>query len=189
MGKIDFDRSAIEFSHNELMVLVDAVLDVGSRWSKAAVDDHDRRRVSLLMKLYRRIYHLYDPMGEAIIPFGKRKPRVARFWWWHEDGWVRLKVREDAEPLHWGTAHLTEEGSHSVFYEWWADDSGVYYRVDAFERDCDGPLSRHGLYRCDWDELDTHLAYDLNGHFSHRTPCWEEVETSQRDEYAERMGY
>lgn len=69
----------------------------------------------------------------------------------------------------------TDEGFHSECHTYTWDHRGLHLTINTSSRDCDGP--HH-----------THLAL-LADRLHEGWPVWEKVRSSQRDVYAERMGY
>ena len=113
-----------------------------------------------------------------------------RFWARVNVGWVKLVLAPSKSHQHM-EGGPTEEG---YSYEWttWAWDGALLTR-DFYSRsqDCDGPLER-------WEEqvmVDWQYAMDWgSGTLKKRpdgmmVPVWEQMNSRQRDHYAEAMGY
>lgn len=69
----------------------------------------------------------------------------------------------------------TDEGFYSECHTYTWDRRGLHLTINTSSRDCDGP--HH-----------THLEVTAN-RLHKGWPVWEKVRSSQRDVYAERMGY
>lgn len=108
---------------------------------------------------------------------------VARFWTWHNDGYVRLTVRE-GNRLNWSSRGPTDEGWSMVGESWWVDGDYLVNESVTDGRDCDGRHSTHGFYRCHFTRLAAFVTPDGVG-----VPRWELVATGQRDYAAEAAGY
>jgi hypothetical protein len=110
----------------------------------------------------------------------------ARFWIFHRDGWVKLTLAPGAS-LSFSYGGATDEGwsRHSETLS--HDGSGIVSEACEDGVDCDGRLTRYGVYRCALDKLasrDCSLS-DAPG----LLPEWESISSRQRDEYAESMNY
>lgn len=140
----------------------------------------------------------------------------AKFWIWHHEGFVRLKLAPGGE-IQFGYGGHTDEGYSSR-------SSGYYYNEDRMvieathhedSRDCDGPHSWSNKCECSIQNLEHHPAqelwgkeplrvvdgryqlrdeYDRKGSFDYDyprppMPLWETRSRRQRDYFAESMGY
>jgi hypothetical protein len=112
----------------------------------------------------------------------------ARFWYWHRDGWVRLKVRP-GRPLEVYDGGPTDEGfraSFSTFSVWGGEVRAEHYTR---ERDCDGLVE---TVRDCWvrvDRLDAREFDDPETGERVAVPEWRTEYARQRDHAAESMGY
>lgn len=111
----------------------------------------------------------------------------ARFWVWVH-GPAKITLRPGQRLQHyWSTR--TEEGWSGEGSSWEHDaDRGGILRESITEgRDCDGMLTQTGedfapyanLRAGYQDEIDPEIVY----------PVWDEIDSAQRDEYAEAAGY
>lgn len=124
--------------------------------------------------------------GDACQPHGyadEELPKVVRFWIWHNDGYVRLTLR-DGQSLMWKSRGPTDEGWLEQGEMWRYDDGVVLNESWTDGVDCDGRFSSGGEWMCPWTDLATHITPDKVG-----TPLWTRVSYSQRDFSAEAMGY
>lgn len=124
----------------------------------------------------------------------------ARFWTWHNDGWVKLTLRPGQSLTH-HVGGRTDEGWFSEATTWMHAVSEIVRENDSSGCDCDGPLYRHWRDRCCLDELavvshvkqsDDFERYPdgwMPDYAAPLTPAWESVSSSQRDVYAEAVGY
>jgi hypothetical protein len=118
---------------------------------------------------------------------GRRK--VARFWTWHLEGYVRLTVREGKE-LRWSTRGPTDEGWSSREEIWSLVQGNLWQHIYNDGVDCDGRLSTESAYMCPVDKLAAFLCEDKDLNPSQiRCPSWERRRSSQRDYSAEAAGY
>jgi hypothetical protein len=111
---------------------------------------------------------------------------TTKFWIFHRDGFVRLKLRP-GQVIHYGYGGATDEGwsSHGERLEH-AGDAILREIVDD-GRDCDGRMTHHCSLRCPIDQLAAHDSGlpDQPG----LLPAWDRISAGQRDEYAEAAGY
>ncbi len=110
----------------------------------------------------------------------------ARFLIFVNDGFVKVTLR-DGQALHWSKAWHNGEGwsaeGLSLSY-----DGGIVRRVDFTDgTDCDGRLSTTVETECDCGKL-AGRDVSLDGE-RWRLPQWEEVNSSQYDQFAEMAGY
>jgi hypothetical protein len=107
----------------------------------------------------------------------------ARFWIWHNDGWVKLTLRPgqvftvvDGGPTDEGYSYTaqvyTHEGDH------------ILRETSTRAADCDGPHEYYADCTAALDALQEYLCDDGT-----RVPSWERVRASQRDRFAEDAGY
>lgn len=121
----------------------------------------------------------------------------ARFWAWHNDGWVKLTLKpyQTLRHYHW---HRTDEGWSSEFIEWQytTNDNGdalIERRTENCGRDCDGRLDRYYNDWCYVSDLQgddrSHEDWHRHGIDPRYTPAWQPGRCSQRDYEAEKAGY
>lgn len=116
---------------------------------------------------------------------------AARFWVWHNGGWVRLSMVE-GDVLETSTGDDTDEGYQCESVVWTHEGDVIRQEYTSWGRDCDG---RHE-YSCTMiAKIDQLAARDLEtdeestefaGIF---LPIWEKESSGQRDYAAEAMGY
>lgn len=131
--------------------------------------------------------------------------RTARFWVWANDGWVKLALRNGQTLTH-SISGPTDEGYFSQEETWSRDGDHVFRSMDERSRDCDGPHELHVECVFGLSELgsrDMHSEEQqraamwgedpkqpqFNENIDIYTPEWTRVSSSQRDAYAEAMGY
>lgn len=108
------------------------------------------------------------------------------------DEHVKVRLRED-QSLYYYQGGPTDEGWFSYTIDLSFYDGFVYMEVNDDGADCDGPLYRNYQMRCHWTQLQAiPLSYEKD--FSQETvtvmiPDWQELDSSQRDVFAESMGY
>ena len=119
-----------------------------------------------------------------------RKQTYVRFWAWINQSPVKLTLHL-GKPIQFNEGGPCDEGYSYSRTIWMAErgEDGCLVVIRHWEndsQDCDG---RH------WDGgVEQSDQYDIHGgHFDEETgiryPAWREVERSQRDYYAEAMGY
>ena len=127
--------------------------------------------------------------------------RNARFWTYYHTGPVKLTLRPGQSLSH-GFGYNHDEGYHSECHTWSLSEDGlmVYEEGGSDDKDCDGPLYRTYNSCCpvenlaaqepyrDMDHAGNLLPADPNYH-GVMFPAWERLSASQRDVYAEMMGY
>lgn len=106
----------------------------------------------------------------------------ARFWVWHNDGFVRLKL-SPGQAVWFETGGPTDEGYHHEYHYYLNEGDWVRYNYDTESRDCDGRLDTHQSFYCRVDRLDD---IETDGPY---VPHWVRLEARQRDYSAEAMGY
>lgn len=132
----------------------------------------------------------------------------ARFWIWHNDGWVKLTLTP-GESARFGTGGSHEEGYHCEdwCYEYDAEGQSVVCHSVAWGRDCDGPYRRFAKSYCPLTELKSRSMFEECGRlfwcpfyemdlvmpsssdYGIYCPEWRKESSFQRDYYAEAMGY
>ena len=120
---------------------------------------------------------------------GKPVARNARFWVWENGAPVKLTLRP-GQSLAWASGGPTDEGWHRDETRWFypADEPFVYRAWCSDGADCDGRLTRAGEDRCYLPAL-RHPHHTDPDDPSICYPRWEELSASQRDQFAEMMGY
>jgi hypothetical protein len=109
----------------------------------------------------------------------------ARFWVWWNDGWIKLTLGNRRRSVSFGYRGFTEEGSVEVSLRYKLEGDFVTREYYRWESDCDGPHEHHEEARCHIMALHYNCMPD-DGILS---PNWRKVSRSQRDHYAETMGY
>ena len=110
----------------------------------------------------------------------------ARFWIWHREGWVRIKL-DPYKSLSFSYGGPTDEGWSRYSETLEHDGTGIVCQYCDDGSDCDGRLTRYGMLRCPLESLkvrDCGLD-DAPG----LLPQWEQISQRQRDEFAEAMNY
>ena len=108
---------------------------------------------------------------------------MIKFWIWVEDQWQEISLDETDDEWSHSESYPTEEGWHSSSIQLTYKKGVVIKEYNSRDSDCDGPLERSSTW--EWDGETTHVSYDRE----HRVPDWKEVDSSQRDYFAEKMGY
>lgn len=109
--------------------------------------------------------------------------RNARFWVVLLDDPVKITLRP-GQRLHWSTWSPDEEGWSSRLEEFEHAGDRVYWRSRTDGVDCDGRLTQY------WEgsaTLENLAIVDLEQGLLQ--PSWENEKSSQRDYFAEAMGY
>lgn len=119
----------------------------------------------------------------------------ARFWVWENDGWVKLTLKP-GQILWYSRESTGEEGWTWTRQEYEYDRNGseVISRYATESKDCDG---RHNYYcecECPVSELQARPPEPADPEWGTEEipvprPEWRKVSASQRDYYAEAMGY
>ena len=119
----------------------------------------------------------------------------ARFWVWENDGWIKLTLKP-GQTLRYFHGGLTDEGfsHHHQEFEYDADDGVVISRYTSHARDCDGPHDYECDSHCPVSELQARPPEPADPEWGTEEipvprPEWRKVSASQRDYYAEAMGY
>ena len=126
--------------------------------------------------------------------------RNARFWvWWH-DGWVKLTLRPD-QTLTAAYGGPTDEGWSSYCESWTHEGDRIVRECTSDSSDCDGRHSNYSDDACPLDQLAVigHVKQTpwvegigcklVNDPDAPLTPDWQEVKSSQYDQFAEAAGY
>lgn len=119
-----------------------------------------------------------------------RRQKNARFWTFINGGPVKLTLRPGQSLSHSRFAH-TDEGWSRESYTWTHHGDRIESAWCEDGRDCDGQLTRRGTGFAQLDKLGENPAWppDDPNMAGVLWPEWEDVETSQRDEFAELAGY
>lgn len=114
--------------------------------------------------------------------------RNARFWHYNskKDSWIKLTLKP-GQSVEFHSYSTDEEGWHSTSERYTSDGIQVNHEWISDGRDCDGRLTQAGESVCLIDNLQSRLVEDFPDW--PLLPQWELVDSSQRDEYAEMMGY
>lgn len=140
----------------------------------------------------------------------------AKFWTWHHEGFVRLKLAPGA-GIEYSSGGPTEEGWCCQVNTYFYNEDRMVIESKTYEesRDCDGRHSYSNYCECPIEDLQgkepTELwgkepvrvidgryqlraQYDSRGSFDYDypsppMPLWESKSRRQRDYFAESMGY
>ena len=109
----------------------------------------------------------------------------ARFWIWHNDGWVKLTLKPN-QQLRFSCGGPTEEGYHIEYHSYKnsLNNRQVISHYDSYARDCDGPHEHHSVASCSYE-----LLHEVVSDDGTERPEWQRMQSWHRDTYAERMGY
>lgn len=109
----------------------------------------------------------------------------ARFWTWINGQTTKVTLRPGQSLSHYQWER-TDEGWSSEFHSWEYTDNLIRRYCVSDGRDCDGRLTQEQVAECPVVDLASGYS-DLEERV--RYPEWTEEGRSQRDEYAEAMGY
>lgn len=117
----------------------------------------------------------------------------ARFWTWENGGWVKLTIKP-GQTLRWSDARQTDEGHCWEACEWEHCGDYVECRYSCGGSDCDGPMEQYTDLECPLSELQARPPEPAAPEWGTEEipvprPEWRKVSASQRDYYAEAMGY
>jgi len=114
---------------------------------------------------------------------------------WENDGWIKLTLKP-GQTLRWAKGGKCDEGFSIDYneYEYDADDGVVLSRFTNESQDCDGRHSYYGDAECPISELQARPPEPADPEWGTEEipvprPEWRKVSASQRDYYAEAMGY
>lgn len=115
------------------------------------------------------------------------KIKTARFWVWHNEGFVRLAMQDGdkIEFLH-GGPH--EEGYTYTVECYRRDGDIIEYQRSTWGRDCDGGFGNNDDCHCHIRDLGARTERGFEPD-APPLPAWVRGESSQYDEYAEAAGY
>lgn len=123
--------------------------------------------------------------------------RNARFWVYINGGPVKLTLRP-GQRLSWHRAWSHDEGWSSESHTWEYEDHFVIEYIENDGTDCDGRLTQVSSWLCNVELLKSGhkpfcdewlTAEEREFYVDVVYPQWERVSASQRDEFAEAMGY
>lgn len=115
----------------------------------------------------------------------------ARFWTFHNDGWIKITLR----PLQRLSHHEggpTDEGYSYTTTTWTHAGPFLLVEWSNVSKDCDGHMDSGGEAQCPLADLKAAECpcYDLDEKgLPIRCPLYADVETNQRDYAAEAAGY
>ena len=113
----------------------------------------------------------------------------ARFWTYLNGGAVKLTLQED-ESFTWRSFEYTDEGWNSEQITWTYENGVIRREWESCGRDCDGRLDQYGAQFCLVEHMQAGNTYEQPAPIGWITyPKWEEVDSWQRDEFAEAAGY
>lgn len=122
--------------------------------------------------------------------------RNARFWYYVNDSWVKITLREGQALTH-NTGGPTDEGYSYSSQTWTHTGAGVMLEWCCEARDCDGRFDRAGDSFCPLDSLasrvleryDDATGEDVPDPTCPPVPEWKPGDSYQRDYSAEAAGY
>lgn len=119
------------------------------------------------------------------------KQKNARFWVWHNNGWVKLTLTP-GQSVSFHTGGETEEGwshEHSVYTHTGEEVESSHGTEGC---DCDGRHSWSSESYCHLDDLKARDAYECNPIDENKgimAPEWTRGSSRQYDQFAEMAGY
>jgi hypothetical protein len=117
----------------------------------------------------------------------------ARFWTRINGDVVKITIKPGQEMSHF-QGNWTEEGFIRRSHAWEFDGQSVVASFHIYEKDCDGPFENFGEHECFLNSLRVNHADEPEYQQFHegeliKFPQWALNSASQRDHYAESMGY
>lgn len=122
----------------------------------------------------------------------------ARFWVYIHGNPVKITIRP-GQSLYWSRGGPCEEGWSRESQHWTHEGESVERSTADTASDCDGTHASYGEYSCPLDRLQSGNAPGwIEPEFPTAEPdtwtgvvwpAWDEVSTSQRDQFAEAAGY
>lgn len=119
----------------------------------------------------------------------------ARFWTWENGGWVKLTLKP-GQTLRYCKGAPDEEGWwwFGQEFEYDTDECVIVSRYSSAACDCDGPIERYSESECPLSDLQARPPEPADPEWGTEEipvprPEWRKVSASQRDYYAEAMGY
>lgn len=97
---------------------------------------------------------------------------------------VKITLKPGQELEH-GIGQSTDEGWKREYRCWTFDGNFVTELYDTVEKDCDGRMDRHAVFKCHVRKLK--MGNEIEGDVVY--PDWKEVSSRQRDHAAELAGY
>ena len=111
------------------------------------------------------------------------KYKNVKIWFFFNDSPIRLTLPAGVD-IEFSTGGKTDEGYDYTCETLRYDGKDTIHRTSVNNaRDCDGPLDRY------WEGVSTRENWTANVQDGIPYASWETVEQSQRDHYAEAMGY
>jgi hypothetical protein len=127
-------------------------------------------------------------LGAGSANEGWNMVRNARFWVWHNGGWVKLTMRP-GQSIVLTSGGLNDEGYSYSRERFTFNGLTVVVEGVTHARDCDGRMDSYSEHYCGVDDLKAMEAeVDEYGERPAR-PHWELGSCFQRDEQAELAGY
>ncbi len=109
----------------------------------------------------------------------------ARFWIYLNDSFTKITLRPGQTVSHyWAAKH--DEGWSSEYQQWTHDGSSVVREMTRDGRDCDGRLCTDQRDQCPLEQLHSWPCTLPNAPM---LPSWQDIETTQYDQFAEASGY
>ena len=119
----------------------------------------------------------------------RSKPKTIRFWYWINDGPVRIKLKP-GQSLEWNRFEKTDEGFSRFGEVWEASNNNVNVVGWHEGRDCDGYVSGSNESNCPLELLDEgHQGEEIFQGRHIIYPKWQNQNSQQRDLAAENAGY
>lgn len=113
-------------------------------------------------------------------------PNTIKFWEFINGNPVKIKIKPN-QQLRYYKVTQHDEGFNSVNYTWILEDNELICTIYTYGKDCDGPLSTLNVFTCDIENV---TSGNKDEEFDDVIyPKWEYKHSSQRDYYAEAMGY
>lgn len=113
-----------------------------------------------------------------------------RIWQLINGDWVKLTLKPGKDIEHL-TGGPHEEG-YSYNVDTWSlseEENCIHLSCFAWGKDCDGPHESRSELECSLDDLKAFVPCAQTAWNPDGVPLWGMVHSSQRDIYAERMGY
>ena len=109
-----------------------------------------------------------------------------RFWTFVNSAMVQPTLKP-GQKLHWSKFERDTEGWSRLGMTWEFDGDVLRHTVVDDGRDCDGPLTQTTVLAHDNRYDGWRLIHD--GRETLPVPQWREIESCQRDQYAEAAGF
>lgn len=111
----------------------------------------------------------------------KEQTKVARFWVWWNQGYVKLTLRE-GKRIDLSNSEATDEGYNYIAESYTIDGPMLNCEVAHGGSDCDGRIDNYREHEAPINELRYRCSIG-------ECPEWQELGCSQRDQFAELAGY